>query len=521
MESDANLKLMLKLLRTQSKAMFMALFVIIGLSFVVFYNIPALDRIRQGSLGKIDGQPITMDQFRIEQQNTSLLFSLMYGGRIPRDQDSSRMINHQTWNRMLLLAGADQMGIRISEKQIVDYVQKLPFLQRDNAYQPELYQNFLRNFLQPQGITSQRFEQIVLEELKIAEMRKLISAAVYVPQEEVRQLFERIFSPIQLEAIRFEKAAFMQGVKVTPEEIEKIYNDSAHLPDYRTPEKRKVEVAVFRLDAKELAMPADKRQPALQALGEKAMNFSIALLGDEKAARPDFDALAQKAGAALLTTDYFALAEHAKPLPASPNLNREAFRLTPEEPFSNPVALEDGYYVLRWLDTQASQPLPLDVVKEKITKQLQDRKALERMKQEGDAVSTQLIQAVGKGTAFKAAAATLKFKVQDIPEFVPEEAQAKLKVADPRLIIELTQSLSPGTVSRFVSSENGGWIVYFEARHAASQDALAKSMPALEFQLLNERQGQAVEEWLRQRVKTRGTEMPKLLLEAGAARAGL
>ena len=252
---------MINLIRSQSRILLTLLLVVICLSFIVFYNIPSIQGIQRGTLGKIDGHDISQDNFQISHQATTLIFTLSTGGQMPRGSQVDEILYRQTWNRMILLNYAKEIGIQVADAQVIEFIRgKLPFLQEKGVFQPALYEKFAANFLQDQGISADRFAEIIREELILDKVRSVIAAPVNVSATEVSAIYEKQFGPVKMAFVTLTRSSFLPQVQVTAEEIEKEYQANGTHPDYSLPPKRKVAFASFHLSPEKAKLPAAEHE---------------------------------------------------------------------------------------------------------------------------------------------------------------------------------------------------------------------------------------------------------------------
>src|SRR5581483_12413869 len=82
----------------------------------------------------------------------------------------------------------------------------------------------------------------------------------------------------------------------------------------------------------------------------------------------NLEELAKKKGLAVHTTAPFDSEEGPHDLNVPPSFAHTAFKLSQDEPFSPPIAAEDGVYVLALKRTIPSEIPPLKSIEDKVTK---------------------------------------------------------------------------------------------------------------------------------------------------------
>src|SRR5207249_11325045 len=124
------------------------------------------------------------------------------------------------------------------------------------------------------------------------------------------------------------------------EDVQKHYD--AHKAELKTDEKRKVEFVSLALTDEEKKLTGKERIEVLQKLSDRATDFTQALL--EKGA--DFKQAAAKFQLPVHETGEFTAAATDPQLKTNPQLSAAAFKLTAQEPNSDPIQVADGFYIL-------------------------------------------------------------------------------------------------------------------------------------------------------------------------------
>lgn len=496
---------MLTLLREQSKWLMIFFFTLLFFSFALFFNISAIDVIKSPSLGKIDGKKIKPDDFKVAVQEMSVWFQLQ-SGQSPDNENMRNQIMRMTWVHLAMVAEADKAGIRVSDTEVIDFIKKLPFFQKEGKYQPDYYQQFSRGFLSAQGINTSRFEQMVRNQLKVERYRETLTGSVRVAPQEAQNLFNRMMGSVKMSVVRIPLTT--TGITVTPEEIEKEYDLNQTNPALMTEELRQVAFAAFRLSPADLKAPEKVKSEAKAKLAEKAQEFSTQIYSSYQT--KDFAATAQAAGATSGVTEFFSQNGAAKPLAPSVHFNRASFRTSPEDPISPAVELEDGFYVIQLKEVKPATLKPLVEVTPVLQKMISDRKAAEAARTRGETLAQTLNDAVKSGSTFKAAALSQKVSVQDLPEFKP--AEPTLKDPDLNLFVTASQELQVGQISGFKPSNNGGMIIFLESRKPGNMDEFKKIQPMIESRLLNSNQSQILNDFMKNLSKNSRYQFPDYVL---------
>lgn len=499
---------MIKVFRAQSPVLLAILFVLISLSFVVFYNIPQLSELRSGHLGKIDDRDLSVEQFRIAQQSAVLSYLLRTGQDLSSGS-RSEVLNQLAWQRLLLLAEARRLQINVTDEQIVTFIRDLPFLQKEGKYDPAAYTQFTATFLQSRGLNTARFEQIMREELLMESVRETILSPVQIAPGEIDQMLNFLLGTMKVNLIRLKSTSYTSEVKVDPAQVEKEYQANPQSPAYRTPEKRRVAFVSFPLSPDQLKLKDKPREEALRAVGEKATEFAVAVL-EKSETQPDaFTALSQSRGLTTTTTNPFAMGEAPAQYPPSPAFNRAAFQLNADAPSSDAIETTQGFVVMRLVESIPSSLRPLEEVRPFIEANLRARGAQELTQKRGEETAVLLRTALAGGKALPVAAKELKLTVESPAPFSPMQAPANL--TDAEEIMGQTRTLPIGQLSRFIATPEGGLLIHLESRTAADKAAAEPLRARVRVQMLSERRTQVMEDWLTTREQRPGTIAPTFI----------
>lgn len=489
----------MKFLRSQSQTVLVVVLGVIGLGFLFYGNAGNLLTVAgshvSNDYGRIDGEDLSQADLVAAVRNTRDSLIILQGRAKELNQPGmSAQIAEEAWRRLLLLHEADRLHIQVSDQEVLNAIHNDPVFQKDGVYSPEVYQSRmeeLKNVLHGTGDLSgdatadakAAFETLLRNELITRAVRRALFATVRIPEQDVSAQYEKFYGPVTVSLISFDPKSYMSKVQVTPEEIEAEYKANPDNPAYRTQEKRKVDYVLFPLSPEQAKLPEKEKAAAMDALGEKALDFALAFQPEPSAEAgnapppPDFLAEAKKRGLTPMTTDFFAVDTPPANMPPSPSFNNAAFSLTKDDPISKVVELDNGVAVLHLEAIQPSELRPLDEVKADIMKELQHAKAVQTAQVTANITAGALKKIVASGTDFKTAAASMELKVETLPAFVPFttlEAQS----SDPRLqtVADAAINLDPGQIAGPipVKSDESILIAYLDSRAKADPSGLAE-----------------------------------------------
>src|ERR1044071_6328030 len=350
-------------------------------------------------------------------------------------------------NLLVLRHEAERLGLRPDASEVADVVRKLPAFQGESGFDMNKFSEFVRTGLGPMGLGEEHIEQLVRDELCINEIKKLLATGISLSKAELDENFQRGYDKFYVNVIRFHAGDFEKDIKVNDEDVQKYYD--AHKTELKTDEKRKVEFVHLGLTEEPreyttlpgpLSQPAyssvfidrfiqgmigayavtppsvgsdvttqqwtdqetltgTERIEALQKLADRATDFTQALL--EKGA--DFKQAAEKSKLPVHETGEFTAAEPDPQLKVDAQLSAAAFKLTAQEPNSDPIQVADGFYLLHLVGKTEARPLAIDEAKPKVVDALKKSRARELMATKGAELAQQLREAKKSGQSLEAA----------------------------------------------------------------------------------------------------------------------
>ena len=304
----------------------------------------------------------------------------------------------------------------------------------------------------------------------------------------------------------------IKDIQVSDEDVQKHYD--AHKAELKTDEKRKVEFVSLALTDEEKKLTGKERIEALQKLSDRATDFTQALL--EKGA--DFKQAAEKFQLPVHETGEFTKAEPDPQLKVDAQLGAAAFKLSMQEPNSDPIQVADGFYILHLAGITEARPLTLEEAKPKIVETIKKSKARELMSTKAAEVVQQLREAKQSGQPLEAAIQKSGAKAEKLPPFsLIEEEKPKSQDKEPKknepadlpAIKQAVAFLNPGEISDFFPAGENGFIAILEKREPLAAANAAEKKAAYEKTLLDNKRRIVFMEWLRDRGQAAGLQFQK------------
>jgi len=413
-------------------------------------------------------------------------------------------------NSLILRHEADRLGIRPTASEIADRVRDLPAFRGDGGFDFKKFADFVQNGLSPNGLGEEHIEQLVRDELSLKQIKQLLAAGVSVPEAEINANYGRAYDKLSVTLIRLRPADFEKEIKITDDDVQKYYE--AHKAELKSEEKRKVEFVGLALSDEQKKLTGKERIEALQRLSDRANDFTQALL--EKGA--DFKDAAGKFELPVQVTGEFTATTPDPKLNADPQLVVAAFKLSTQEPNSDPIQVTNGFYIMHLAGIVEARPLTVEEAKPKIVDAIKRSRTRELMSTKGGELVHQLREETKSGQPLEAVIQKTGAKAEKVPPFslldeTPEAQSKEEKKEPPELttIKDAVAYLNPGEISDFLPSDESGLIAILEKREPSGDANNVAKKTAFENRMLNNKRQIVFYEWLRDRQREAGVQFAK------------
>jgi peptidyl-prolyl cis-trans isomerase D len=420
--------------------------------------------------------------------------------------DQNQMAVQFIVNLLVLRHEAAQLGLRPGASEIANVVRTLPAFQGNSGFDMNKFTGFVRNALAPMGLAEEHIEQLVRDQLCLNQIKQLLAVGVSIPKGELEENFQRGYDKLFVSVIRFQAADFGKDIVVSDEDVQKYFD--AHKAELKSEEKRKVEFITLALTDEQKQLTGKERIEALQKLSDRATDFTQALL--EKGA--DFKQAAAKFQLPVHETGEFTKAAPDPLLKDNPQLGTAAFKLSAQEPNSDPIQVKEGFYILHLTGVTEAKPLTIEEAKPKIVDAIKKSKSRELMSTKGAEIVQQLREAKQSGQPIEAAIQKTGAKTEKLTQFslieeekpATEEQEKKNQPPDLPAIKQAVALLNAGEVSDFFPSGENGFVAILEKREAPADTNIADKKAAYEKRLLDNKRRIVLLEWLRDRGQAAG-----------------
>ena len=259
----------------------------------------------------------------------------------------------------MLIQKANDLGIYVSDDQVVAAANEMLRSLGRNG-QPVPLSEFVKQLLQPKGLTAEDFENFIRQSLVLQQLQQAISlTGELITPQEAAAAYQRDHQELSAQIVFFSASNYLSSVTVTPAAVAQFYTN--YLAEYRLPDRVQVSYVAFDLtnflaeaeqklsktnlneqveavyrqygasafpdaktpaDAKAKIRTAMIRQQALNAARQQANEFANAVFNQEPARPENLAAVAKQKGLSVHVTAPFAAKFGPEEFTAPPGLHQ-------------------------------------------------------------------------------------------------------------------------------------------------------------------------------------------------------
>jgi peptidyl-prolyl cis-trans isomerase D len=189
---------------------------------------------------------------------------------------------------------------------------------------------------------------------------------------------------------------------------------------------------------------------------------------------------------------------------------RAAFALSPDEPYSQPLVGNDGVYVISLNRTLPSEIPAFESIRDRVTHDYRFREAIMKARQAGLSFHTMATNALAAGKTFASVCSEAKvLPVLPAPFSISSRAIAGIEGrANLSQFKQAAFGTPPGQVSTFMSTGDGGFLVYVQAKLPLDEERMKAELPDFARNVRQTRRGEAFNEWFRREAEKGFRDVP-------------
>jgi peptidyl-prolyl cis-trans isomerase D len=495
--------------------------------FVLLFSPTASMKQQRASLPTINGKPIELAEFQ-NAREAAAADIILGKGRQARTSQMEDQISVAAVQRLILMRKAKELGIRVTDDELVQQIRALPVLlnEQTKQFDPDRYQRYIIS-LNNLNVTEMQFEEAMRTQIILSRLRALVGSGAKVTPTDLQLSYIPLHEQTTIDYVEFNASDRKESFDIKDDEAKAYYEkNKEHL---RTPAVVKARYVIFsipeakksvKIGDEELVEYYDRNKEkyldttgkpkffadvkdevkkdltdirAERLAGDRATAFTVKLVPEGGAVHPDFTKTAADSGLSPQETDFFNLRDPVPNVHAGQQFNQAAFSLTPDMSISDPIRGEDGYYVMEYVASKPSGIPPFEQVKSQVLDRIRQQRAYEAAVANGRELSTKVKDAVAAGKSFSEACASLNLKPKILGPFTLTDVTTNFAAANQ--IKEVALGMQTNSVSDFISTPTGGLFFHLKTRTAPKPEDLEKDKQQLETQLLDESREALFQDW--------------------------
>ncbi|MFW8602125.1 SurA N-terminal domain-containing protein [Desulfobacterota bacterium M19] len=234
---------MLKFLRRKAQSPTLQITILIIIVVFVFWGVGRQNNGSRSAVATVNGHTIEYQEYQKEYNQTMSRLRERLGGKIPKGLLDSLDIKHQVINRLiqrtLMRQGARDAGLRVSDTELQQAIDKMPVFQKNGTFNLTLY----NNVLSASRLNVSKFEAGMRYDLLADKVKTQISHFAEVSPAELKILFNYNYTSFKFSYAAFKALNFSDRVKVSPEKLQKFYNK--HKEKYFSAPQRQIKYLLF------------------------------------------------------------------------------------------------------------------------------------------------------------------------------------------------------------------------------------------------------------------------------------
>ncbi|MFA6130214.1 MAG: SurA N-terminal domain-containing protein [Candidatus Omnitrophota bacterium] len=214
---------MLKILRNKktAKKVWIGLAIIIIPAFTLWgFGSSSRSKEESASAGKIFGKNVSNLEFKKAIAATRTSAIMQFGDDFPKIEKYLNL-EGQAWERLILLQEAKKRKINISDQEVINTIQKMPYFQKKSSFDNKTYVEILRYVFRLQPRT---FEEQLRQNLILAKLYSQVTDGVKIEDSQIRQEWLKSNEELSIYYIAALFAEFAKKIKPEDKEISAYYD---------------------------------------------------------------------------------------------------------------------------------------------------------------------------------------------------------------------------------------------------------------------------------------------------------
>lgn len=192
----------------------------------------------------VEGLPITWGEYQNAYKQRIETYRRLFQNKLDDDMIERLKLSDQALTSLLenrlMLVIADEAGLKVSDEEVVRYIEGHPAFQVGGYFNRNTYVGRLQNL----GVSPAEYEDSIRQLLKIEQVQETFKDGIHVTESELRAAYRQEQEQVSTTFLLLKSSDFAQGVEVTDGALETFYQE--HKGEFTVPERRKVAYLTYR-----------------------------------------------------------------------------------------------------------------------------------------------------------------------------------------------------------------------------------------------------------------------------------
>src|SRR5579859_1259518 len=212
--------------------------------FVLLFSPTASMKQQRASLPTINGKPVDVTEFQ-NARNTALADMVLSKGRQPTHTSQlDDQLNMAAIQRIVLLKKARELGVRVTDDELVQQIRAMPVMQNEQTKQfdPDRYQRYIIS-LNNLNVNEAQFEESMRTQIILSRLRGMVGAAAKVTPTELQLSYIPLHEQTTVDYVEFNASDRKEPFDIKDDEARAYYEKNKE--NFRTPAMVKVRYVIF------------------------------------------------------------------------------------------------------------------------------------------------------------------------------------------------------------------------------------------------------------------------------------
>lgn len=212
------------------------------------------------SAGTISGRNITLRELEDSLSAVRNQAIIQFGDNFAEVQKALNL-EGQAWERLILLNEAKRRQFKVTDKEVIDYIQNYPFFQGKKGFDNYLYNQMLKFVFRTQPRV---FEEETRQNLMISKLYKEVTGDIKVDDKEIKEEYRKLNESLSIDYIAALPSEFAKDIAVTEAELKEYFTKNSF--QFKLPLSFNIEYVEITSNETDMKTAEEKAKTMLTAL---------------------------------------------------------------------------------------------------------------------------------------------------------------------------------------------------------------------------------------------------------------